>query len=192
MSKAIIAIDYINEIVHPDGKLSGKGYSDFVEEHDTLARVNELLKRGRSAGVLIVGVLLAFSPDYANHPSASPLLGGARPNGALLEGTWATEFIEGSGLGDASDHAITKRRVSAFHGTELDTLLRSSGVKHLYICGVATDLAVQSAVREAHDLDYQVTVVSDCCAAANADDHEQSIRMLQKIATIAEVQSLDF
>ncbi len=192
MSTAIIAIDYINEIVHPDGKLAGKGYAEFVAEHGTIGKVRRLVEKAGEAELLTVAVRVAFSPDYADHPADSPLFAAARPNGALMAETWATEFIEGSGLGTDTHHIVTKRRVSAFHSTDLDTLLRSSGVNQLVVCGVATDLAVQSAVRQAHDLDYKVTVISDCCAAATLQDHEESLRVLAKLADVATLDSFAF
>jgi len=57
---------------------------------------------------------------------------------------------------------------------------------------VVTDLAVQSAVRDAHGRDYMVYVLRDCCAAASDDDHERTLQLLSKVASIESLDSLGF
>lgn len=187
--RALLCIDYINEIVSPDGKLAGKGYAEFVKQHETLDKVAALMEKTRASGGVIVGVRLGFSSDYVEQPESSPLFGQAKKFGALQIGTQATEFHSALRF-MPEDVILWKHRVSAFHGTSLDVILRNQGIKKLLIAGVATDLAVQSAARDAHDLDYSVTVVSDACAAANEEDHEQSLRMLAKIADIKSVNDV--
>jgi nicotinamidase-related amidase len=66
---------------------------------------------------------------------------------------------------------VTKRRVSAFTGSDLEVLLRASGIQHLILTGIATSGVVLSTVREAADKDYHITVLSDCCADADQEVH---------------------
>ncbi|GKZ31049.1 hypothetical protein AbraIFM66950_011015 [Aspergillus brasiliensis] len=66
---------------------------------------------------------------------------------------------------------ITKHRVSAFTGTELDMILRSWGVTELVVGGLITSGAVLSTVRAAADLDYGVTVLEDGCMDRDAELH---------------------
>ncbi len=186
---ALILIDFVNEIVAEEGKLAGKGYAAFVERHETLDRVSDLLKAGRSRGMYIVHVRVGFTSGYPEHPEASPLFGAAKKFGALQFGTWGTEFhTKVVPLKDET--VIAKHRVSAFYATPLDLILRSQGIHKVVLVGVATDLAVQSAARDAHDRDYAVTVVADCCAAADDDDHNHALRQLKKIATVTPLDEL--
>ena len=90
-----------------------------------------------------------------------------------------------------NEPVLTKHRVSAFYGTPLDVILRANGIREVLICGVATDLAVQAAARDAHDRDYVVTVVSDCCGAASDEDHETSLRVLAKIGAVKPLSEVD-
>jgi nicotinamidase-related amidase len=69
------------------------------------------------------------------------------------------------------DVVITKRRVSAFTGSDLEVVLRSGDVQHLVLCGIATSGVVLSTVREAADKDYRLTVLSDLCADADPEVH---------------------
>lgn len=101
---------------------------------------------------------------------------------------WGTEFAEVVSP-VPGDIVLVKHRVSAFYVTNLDLLLRARGIRDLYIAGVSTDLAVEAAARDAHDRDYNVIVLSDCCAAAD-EDHKNSIRTLKKIASVKQVGEL--
>ena len=61
---------------------------------------------------------------------------------------------------------------------------KTDEIDEVYLCGVSTDLVVQSAARDAHDRDYKVTILKDCCAAANDEDHNSSLSTLEKIAIV--------
>jgi nicotinamidase-related amidase len=189
MKAALICIDYINEIVSQAGKLSGKGYYNFVSTHDTLNHLARAQRHFRSEGSLVIHVGLGFSANYLEHPAGSLLLGKAKEFKALQLGAWGTEFhntvapLEG-------DSVLTKHRISAFYNTALDTILRTQDIRHLYLAGVATDLAVQSAARDAHDRDYVITILADCCAAASDEDHKSSLATLQKIAAVKSLADL--
>lgn len=74
--------------------------------------------------------------------------------------------------------------MSSFYQTNLDLILRNNNIENIEVCGVATDLAVSSFVRDAHDRDYNVFVLEKCCAAANQKDHENSIEIISKISEI--------
>ena len=189
MKKALIIMDYINEIVHQNGKLSGKGYSQFVSDHNTFKNINTALAYARKNDIEIIHVRLGFSKDYSDQPKDSPLFGKANEYQALQRGTWATQFHEEIEVING-EKIIEKTRVSPFYKTELEAHLKNQEVREVYLCGVATDLVVQSAARDAHDRDYKVNVLSDCCAAANKEDHNNSLSTLEKIATVGSVDEL--
>lgn len=186
---ALILVDFINEIVHPQGKLAGKGYVDFDLRHGTLDRIQKLLEYARSQQHAVIHVGLGFSPDYKEQPESSPLFGGAKKNGAFKLGGWGVEFHPKAAPAEG-EARLTKHRVSAFFGTALDSILHTYGVKSVIVVGCATDLAVQSAVRDAHDRDYLCTVVSDCCIAANDEDHEHALRLLSKASKVVTLEEL--
>jgi nicotinamidase-related amidase len=71
----------------------------------------------------------------------------------------------------ANDIIITKRRVSAFTGSDLEVVLRAFDIKHLVLTGIATSGVVLSTLREAADKDYALTVLSDACADADEEVH---------------------
>jgi nicotinamidase-related amidase len=70
-----------------------------------------------------------------------------------------------------SDIVVTKRRVSAFSGSDLDVILRAQNVRHLVLAGIATSGVVLSTIREAADKDFELTVLSDLCADTDPEVH---------------------
>lgn len=184
MTTALVLIDFINEIVDEKGKFAGKGYPAFVKTHGTLESVNAATAKARAKNMPVIFVRIGFSSDYREWPEASPLFGAAKKFGALQLGTWATEIHKSLNKTDA-DFLVTKHRVSAFYATALEAILRTLKVDTILLGGVATDLAVQSAVREAHDRDYRVVVLEDLCGAGNEEDHAQALRLLAKVAVVA-------
>jgi nicotinamidase-related amidase len=71
----------------------------------------------------------------------------------------------------ANDIIVTKRRISAFTGSDLEVILRAFNVKHLVLTGVSTSGVVLSTIREAADKDYTLTVLSDACADGDEEVH---------------------
>jgi len=88
----------------------------------------------------------------------------------------------------SSEVVVTKRRVSAFTGSDLEVVLRSWGVQHLVLTGIATSGVVLSTLREAADKDYQLTVIADCCA--DSDEEVHRVLMTKIFPRQAEVMAL--
>jgi nicotinamidase-related amidase len=70
-----------------------------------------------------------------------------------------------------NEFVITKRRVSAFTGSDLEVILRSGEITHIVLCGVATSGVILSTTREAADKDYRITILSDLCRDRDAEVH---------------------
>jgi nicotinamidase-related amidase len=71
----------------------------------------------------------------------------------------------------AGELTVMKRRVSAFTGSDLEVVLRSLGIQHMVLTGIATSGVVLSTLREAADKDYKLTVLADCCADGDEEVH---------------------
>jgi nicotinamidase-related amidase len=94
------------------------------------------------------------------------------------------------------DIVVTKRRVSAFAGSDLEVVLRAQGLDHLILTGIATSGVVLSTLRQAADLDYRLTVLSDCCHDNDPEVHRVLLEKVfprQATVTTSELfpQSLD-
>ena len=69
------------------------------------------------------------------------------------------------------DVLVTKRRVSAFSGSDLDVVLRALDIDHLVLTGISTSGVVRSTTRQAADLDFRLTILADACADADPEVH---------------------
>ena len=183
MKKAIIICDFINEIINNEGKFKGKGYAAYAEKNNTLTNTAKAITEARKLGFTIIYVKVGFSADYKEQPKNSMLFGKADQFEALKLETWSTSITDKLDVKD-NDFIITKHRVSPFYATSLETILRNNKTTDLYICGCATDLVVSSAARDAHDRDFNVFVLEDCCAAGSTKDHEEALNAIRKIATV--------
>lgn len=183
-TRALVAIDFINEIVDNDGKLSkARGYGAFIQGNDVFGRVNDLISSFAETGDPVIFVNLGFASDWADQPKRSPIFGKAHEFEILRRGTWSSSLHASIAVPEHA-YELSKQRVSAFYGTFLEQLLRTLGVDAVTLCGVATDLAVEAAARDAHDRDFSVSVKADACGAASKDDHERSLTTMAKFASI--------
>jgi nicotinamidase-related amidase len=185
---ALITIDFINDIVHPDGKIPS--CAAMVAQREVLARTNRAIAWARAHAVPVVHVKVGFHPDYANCPSGSPVFGSAARLQALQLGGWGCELHAALDV-QPQDFIDVKSRVSIFYGTRLESLLRARRIEHLVLAGVSSNMAVEMAAREAHDRDYQATVLADCCAAASAELHAQCMSgTLARLAHVIDSSAL--
>ena len=77
-----------------------------------------------------------------------------------------------------------------FFNTALESYLKQLNIKDIYIAGVATDLTVEATARDAHDRDYRVYVLSNCCAAASKEEHDKSLKLISKIGSVVSLHQI--
>ncbi len=160
--------------------------SVYIKDDGFVERVANVLRYARKQGMPVIHVRVAFRPGV---PEASP-------RNAFLSAVKASrrhqQFFEGEsgaihpGIGaEDTDVTVTKNRVSAFAGTDLDLLLRARGIETLVLFGIATGGVVLSTALQAADLDYRVVVLKNCCADLEADVHECLVKkLLPRQATV--------
>ena len=90
-------------------------------------------------------------------------------------GSWDGQVLDAIAPGP-DEIVLRKTSSSVFISTNIDYVLRNLGVRSLIIAGVLTDQCIDSAVRDACDLGYLVTVPTDACATLSAERHEWSLR----------------
>jgi nicotinamidase-related amidase len=184
-----LALDMENDLVHADGPNGKAAYGEQVRARRILENTCRALDKARAADLLVGFVRVAFSPDYRECPVNSPIFSGARKNGLFKLGEWGSQIHPDLGK-QPSDFDIVKHRVSPFHGTDLDLILRTHGIQRLYCSGISTNAVVQAAVREGHDRDYEMVVLEDCCCGLSTEEHEGAIKSFQrfcKLTTSTEV-----
>ena len=135
-----------------------------------LSRLRQAISHARAADMLVGYVAVGFRPGHPEISPANTTFGRMIGTDAFTPGDPDAE-IHPDIAPAPGDPVFTKKRVSAFAGTDLDLVLRSSGVDSLVLTGIATSGCVLSTVRQAFDLDYRLTVLSDGCLDADPEVH---------------------
>ncbi len=123
----------------------------------------------RGAGVRVIYVKLGFREGYPEISPRSGTFSRIAELGGFVEGT--SSEVHPAVAPHRGDVIVTKRRVSAFAGSDLDVVLRAGGTEALVLSGIATSGVVLSTLRQAADLDFSLTVLSDGCFDADAEVH---------------------
>jgi nicotinamidase-related amidase len=159
-TEALLIMDVQNGIV---SRLGGRA--------DTLlATLADAIGSARAAGVPVVYVRVAFRPGGPEMSPKNRIFAALAGSDAMDESGPATQ-IHPAVAPDPGEVLVTKRRVSAFSGSDLDVVLRAIGVDSLVLAGIATSGVVLSTLRQAADLDFGLTVLEDGCADADPEVH---------------------
>lgn len=184
--RALILIDFINGIC---GKESGSPVVEELHKNNTFNKINHLLEYARKSDWLVIWIIVGFDKNYLSIPASAPMFAQAKEYKKLQLDSDAVKIISELNYLDG-ELIIAKNAVNPFHATNLDHILRNNGVDEIYLAGVATEIAIQSCVRDAHDRGYKVNVVGDLCAARVPEFHDISLKMLTIFASV--VNSSDF
>src|SRR5579864_8125565 len=153
------------------------------------ASTNELVRLIRDHRHPVVWVRQEFAPDLSD---AFPemRLKGIR---TTIRGTPGCEIVPELEIAPA-DHVVTKKRYSAFFGTELDSLLKRLGSRALILAGINTHACVRTTAIDAYQRDFRVILAADCVDSYDREHHEISLRYMKErigeIMTNQEIRSL--
>ena len=90
-----------------------------------------------------------------------------------------------------SDIEIIKRQWGAFYGTDLELQLRRRGIDTIVLCGISTNIGVESTARNAWELGFNLVIAEDACSAASAEQHNNSINHIYpRIARVRSVEEI--
>ncbi len=175
-STALIVVDMQNAYASEGGYLDLAGF-DLSGIDAVVGNVTSLMDLCRGAGVQVICLQNGWDPEYieAGGPESVNVAKSnalrvmrERPElqGQLLaKGGWDYALIDAVQPRDG-DIILPKPRYSGFVNTALDSILRSRGIRTLLVCGVATNVCVETTIRDAFGLEYHPVLMSDCCLQA--------------------------
>jgi len=196
-STAVIVVDMQNDFGAKGGMFDRAGI-DVSMIQKVIGPTVKVVASARHAGIKIVYLKMGYLPDLSDLGSAeSPnrllhLRFGVgqtvkAPNGAesrtLIRENWGTDIVPELNP-SAGDVLLYKTRFSGFYRTDLDDILRKSGIKYLVVTGCTTSICVESTVRDAMFRDYSCVVLGDCVAepigyGLPRSNHEVSLLAIQ-------------
>lgn len=166
---ALLVIDVQNDLCRGDAQV-------------ILPRLQRLLAVSRETGVFSVYMQNTMTVDGSSQSSseiARRKKWGMRPQ-VTVDGTLGQQIIEQIAP-RPTDPIVRKHRMSAFHGTSLDLLLRNRRIETVICTGVATQGCVLSTAYSALARDFYVVVVEDCVASGSQECHDLSLTLMKKV-----------
>jgi ureidoacrylate peracid hydrolase len=125
----------------------------------------------RSAGIEVLYTVIENMTQDGRDRSLDYKISGLN----VPKGSWDARVIDAI-TPVADEMVFPKTSSSVFISTNIDYVLRNLGVRSLMIAGILTDQCIDSAVRDACDLGYLVTTVTDACATLSQERHDWSLR----------------
>jgi ureidoacrylate peracid hydrolase len=179
---AVMIIDVQNDYCHEAGTIGR--HIDREAIAGMVDGVVRLRSAARRAGVPVVFVRTVHSP-LTDTPSWLQRQGNDQ---VCRAGSFGAEFYRVEPGSD--DIVVTKHRYSGFIGTPLEQVLRSRGIDALVVAGIGSNVCVESTVRDAYMLDFNVIVVRDA-TTGEADLHEPCLEGISRhfgsVTTVDEV-----
>jgi nicotinamidase-related amidase len=142
----------------------------FAGDPEYLRRLRGAIEAAHRAGMPVIYVVVRFRDGHPEVSRRNKSFAAISGRHGFVDNDSATEIHPEIAPRD-SDIVVTKRRVSAFAGSDLDVVLRSGEIDTLVLAGIATSGVVLSTVRQAADLDYRLVVLGDGCLDADGEVH---------------------
>ncbi|WP_026564934.1 isochorismatase family cysteine hydrolase [Bacillus sp. UNC41MFS5] len=174
---ALLVMDLQNGIV-----------SRFAENTEILKPFQRAIEAARQNHIPVIFVRVGFSEGYPEVSLHNKVFSAMAKNGGMTVSDSATQIHE-SVKPKPNEPVITKYRISAFAGSNLEIILRAQQIDSIVLSGISTSGVVLSTLREAADKDISLTVLSDACLDADPEVHRV---LLEKVfPRQSEVQTVD-
>ncbi|MGI9420858.1 MAG: isochorismatase family cysteine hydrolase [Geminicoccaceae bacterium] len=181
---ALLFIDVQNYCAHREGsEFKDIATGEMADSHDwyfstlektVIPNMQRLQAACREAGVEVLYTTIeSLTKDGRDRSLDYKITGFNVP-----KGSWDGRVIDQIAPGD-DEIWLPKTSSSVFISTHIDYVLRNLGIKQLVISGLLTDQCVESAIRDACDLGYLVTQVTDACTTYSQERHDNSLRTIK-------------
>ena len=173
---AVVVVDMQNAFASKNGMLDIAG-ADLSGAPRVVKVIGQVLSAARRVGMPVVYLQMGYKADLSDsggpqspnwHKELGIRMMNCRPElkGKLVtEGTWDFAIVDELAP-QPGDIVIVKTRYSGFSRTALDTELQARGVRYLFFTGIATNVCVESTLRDAFFLDYWPILITDATMAA--------------------------
>jgi ureidoacrylate peracid hydrolase len=181
---ALLIIDVQNFCAHPEGaefrhlsaaeREAQEGYYFGQLEGVVLLSIERLQRAFRAARMeILYAVIQSLTKDGRDRSLDYKITGFHVP-----KGSWDAQVLDAIAP-EGDEIVLSKTSSSVFISTNIDYVLRNLGVRQLVIAGLVTDQCIESAVRDACDLGYLVTLVTDACATYSQERHDSTLRAIK-------------
>ncbi len=184
-STALLIIDMQRDFVMPGGFGEALG-NDVTPLQATIAPTKRVLEAARKKGMLVIHTREGHRPDLTDCPPTKLVRGRGKtrigdpgPMGRILVRGEIGHDIVPELYPAAGEPVIDKPGKGAFYATDLELILRDRGIKTLIVCGVTTEVCVNTSVREANDRGYECVVLADCVGSYFPEFQKAALAMIK-------------
>jgi ureidoacrylate peracid hydrolase len=179
INPALLVIDVQNGFVSKGGSYDLLGM-ETLHYREIIPNISDLINLCRNAGIPI------FYTQAVRESSGIDLLTRShkilpksreeriKKKPICVRETWDAEIVDEIKPSE-NDHVVIKRRDSAFHDTEIEVWLRSLKIDTLIFCGIDTSICVETSLRDAFNIGYDVILISDATASNNKKHYESTL-----------------
>jgi nicotinamidase-related amidase len=165
---ALLLVETLNEFMHPGGAFHEK-ILEVARQNGCIANLVELPRRLRGR-LTIAYAPIGFSSAHPELKGRCGVLAGVVEANALVRDSFGAHFFSELAP-EPTDLVLDDRRgISAFHGSNLDALLRGRGIRRIAIGGFLTNVCVESTVRSAYDHGYEIVFLRDATACFSMEE----------------------
>ncbi|WP_030675014.1 cysteine hydrolase family protein [Streptomyces sp. NRRL B-1347] len=173
-NSALLVMDVQRDVVdvaHGKGVLAGgvPGVAA-ADSSEYLSRLGKAIDGARAAGITVIYVVMGLRADKTEVSPRNKIVTNVVQIGLFAEGNPGNE-IHPDIAPQEGDIVVTKRRGSAFSGSDLDLVLRARDINTLVLTGIATSGVVLHTVCAGNDLDLDLTVLGDACLDLDPEVH---------------------
>jgi nicotinamidase-related amidase len=184
-SCALLVIDMQRDFVDPGGFGEALG-NDVSLLRKAIAPTEKVLAAVRARKMLVVHTREGHRPDLSDLPLNKKLRGRLK-SGIGDPGPMGRILVRGERGHDIIDQlkpapgepVVDKPGKGAFYATDLDALLHNRGIRQLVVCGVTTEVCVNTSVREANDRGYDCLVLEDCVGSYFPEFQRAALAMIK-------------
>jgi nicotinamidase-related amidase len=184
-ASALVIIDMQRDFLEPGGFGEALG-NDVSRLQAAVAPLKEMLAAARHIGMLVIHTREGHRPDLTDAPphkvergDPATRIGAPGPMGRILVRGEPGHDIIPELYPLKNEPVIDKPGKGAFYQTDLELMLKNRGIDTLFVCGVTTEVCVNTTVREANDRGFRCIVLSDCCASYFPQFHEMGLAMIK-------------
>ena len=182
---ALVIIDMQRDFLEPGGFGAALG-NDVSLLKAAVEPIRNVLNAARETGMLVIHTREGHRPDLADAPplkvdrgDPKTRIGAPGPMGRILVRGEPGHDIIPELYPVAGEPVIDKPGKGAFYQTDLELMLKNRGIETLMVCGVTTEVCVNTTIREANDRGFRCIALSDGCASYFPDFHAAGLAMIK-------------
>ena len=172
-NSALLIIDMQNAFIHPEGSLSKMGL-DTSRTSIVIEPIKQLINKFKAANRPVIFIQHTHRPDRTDAGLIAKVFPPIMDLGHCFDGTWDCDIIDELKPKE-DDFIIKKHRFSAFYNTQLEAVLRELDIKTLVVAGIATNVCVESTIRDAFYRDFNVFVPREATASYTIEQEQGAL-----------------